>query len=128
MQRKYILTYLLVSLLPSLAAALAIWRLEPGQGRQGFVWVAFVVALAGSFGAEYLAKWLKRRLAGAIAEAVLLFNLVLMTFALITLSFNSAALLAFFLGGNRLLAWLLLLFGLVDSGLAAWSVLRTGQK
>ena len=128
MQRKYILTYLLVSLLPSLAAALLIWRLEPSRALQGFVWVGFVIALVGSFGAEYLARWLKKRLAGAVAEAVLCFNLVLMTFALITLSFNSGALLAFFLGGNRLLAWLLVLIGLVDAGFAARSVLKAGQK
>lgn len=128
MQRKYILAYLLVSLLPSLATAMVIWRLEPGQARQGFVWAAFVIALAGSFWAEYLAKWLKKRLAGAVADAILLFNLVLMTFALITLFFDSGALLAFFLGGNKLLAWLLVLVGLVDSGLAAWSVLKAGRK
>ena len=128
MQRKYILTYLLVSFLPGLATALVIWRLEPGQARQGFVWAGFLVALVGSFGAEYLAKWLKKRLRGAVAEAVLLFNLVLMTFALITLCFDSGALLAFFLGGNKLLAWLLVLVGLVDSGLAAWSVLKAGRK
>jgi hypothetical protein len=128
MQRKYIQTYLLVSLLPGLATALVIWRLAPGQPRQGFVWAAFVIALAGSFGAEYLAKWLMKRLRDAVAEAVLSFNLVLMTFALITLCFDSGALLAFFLGGNKLLAWLLVLVGLVDSGLAAWSVLKAGHK
>ncbi len=128
MQRKYILTYLLVSLIPSLAAALAIWRLEPGQARQGFVWVAFAIALIGSFGAEYLARWLKKRLNGAVAEAVLSFNLVILTFALITISFNSGALMAFFFGGNRLLAWFMVLVGLADSGFAAWSVLKSGRK
>lgn len=114
--------------MPSLAAALVIWRLEPNQALQGFVWVGFVIALLGSFGAEYLARWLKKRLMGAVAEAVLSFNLVLMTFALITLSFNSGALLTFFLGGNRLLAGILILIGLVDAGLAAWSVLKAGRK
>ena len=118
----------MVSLLPSLAAALVIWRLEPGQPRQGFVWIAFVIALVGSFGAEYLAKWLKKRFSGLLEDAVLSFNLVLMTFALITLSFNSGALLAFFLGGNRLLAWILVLIGLLDAGFAAWSVLKAGRK
>ncbi len=87
-----------------------------------------MIALVGSFGAEYLARWLKKRLAGAVAEAVLSFNLILMTFALITLSFNSGALSVFFLGGNRLLAWLLVLIGLVDAGLAARSVLKAGRK
>lgn len=128
MRRKLILTYLLVSLLPSAAAALVIWRAEPDQARQGFIWLAFAVALVGSFGAEYLARWLKKRFTGAIDEIVLSFNLVLLTFALITLSFNSGALLAFFLGGNRLLAWLLVLIGLVYAGFAARTVLKAGRK
>ncbi|MEO0140155.1 MAG: hypothetical protein ABIM88_01235 [candidate division WOR-3 bacterium] len=128
MRRKYILVYLLVSLVPSLAAAAVIWKLGPIHERQGLIWIAFLIALIGSFGSEYLAKWLKKRLHGTIPEDSLNFNLVLLTVALIVLFFNSSALLASFLGGNKLFAWLLILIGLVDSALAARSVMKAGSR
>jgi hypothetical protein len=128
MQGKYILAYILVSLLPSLSTALVILRLEPGQPRQALVWTGFTITILGSSGAEYLAKWLKGRFSGVLEEAVLSLNLVLMTFALITISFISGALLAFFFSGIRPLALIFLLVGLLDAGLAARSVLKAGRR
>jgi|GEM_PF-2064943 hypothetical protein len=128
MQGKYILAYILVSLLPSLSTALVILRLEPGQPRQALVWTGFAITILGSSGAEYLAKWLKGRFSGVLEEAVLSLNLVLMTFALITISFISGALLAFFFSGIRPLALIILLIGLLDAGLAARSVLKAGRR
>ena len=126
--RKHIIGYALVSVLPALLFALVVLRLDVGRSCSKWIWIPLVVLLGGAFGAEFLGKWLKKRLSGVMPRERLEINLVVLVSSMVSLGFNAAALILTYLTGNKLVALLLIAIGLIDAALSARSIVLNNKE